>query len=272
MKSLKLIAAIVMGLLSIILIITACQKQPSNLDESVPEGQARLKIFLTDDPSLIFDSIFVDIQMMEVKIELNNGQEFWDTLSIRPGIYNILNFRNGIDTLLVNDFIVSNGEIKKLRMTLGTRNSVVRNGVTSPLVIKNGNDKVVINIDDVDKIMANSYQLWIDFDGHGSVIKLRNGQYELKPRIHSFNNRKTGRLEGEIKPSAALPATVMVIAGPDTLLAIPEHDGEFKIRGIKTSTVKVIIKPKAPYLDSVINNVRILSGDDTDLGDIRLRQ
>jgi hypothetical protein len=64
----------------------------------------------------------------------------------------------------------------------------------------------------------------------------------------------------------------MVIAGADTLRAIPEPDGEFKVRGIRTNTVKVIITPTAPYKDSIINNVSISSGGDRDLGDIRLHQ
>ncbi len=270
MKNVKLIAAIVVSILTLVLLITSCQKQVNN-DETIPNGKSKLQLFLTDDPSLIFDSIFIDIRMVEVKVETNSGTEFWDTLNIRPGVYNILKFRNGVDTLLASSYI-ANGEIKKLRMTLGTNNRVVVNNISSPLIVRNGNNQITINIDDVDRIQANSFRLWIDFDGHGSVIKLNNGQYELKPKIHSFNNNKSGRLKGEIKPSAALPARVMVIAGSDTLNAIPEHDGEFKVRGITTSTVKVIIKPTAPYKDSIINNVQMRSGDDTDLGDIRLHQ
>ncbi len=270
MKTMKLITVLGSALVGTVLLISSCQKQ-NILEDSIPAGKSQFKLFLTDDPSLVFDSIFIDIRMIEVKVETSAGNEFWDTLSIRAGIYNILKFRNGVDTLFVHDYIPS-GEIKKLRMTLGNNNSVVRNGASFPLIIRDQNRQVIINVDDIDRIRANSFQLWIDFDGHGSIIRLNNNQYELKPRIHSFNNNNTGRLKGEIKPSAALPASVMVIAGPDTLLAIPESNGEFKIRGIRTNTVQVIIKPTAPYKDSIINNVSISSGGDRDLGDIRLHQ
>ena len=76
----------------------------------------------------------------------------------------------------------------------------------------------------------------------------------------------------KIKPSAALPASVAVIAGTDTLRAITDHDGEFKIRGIRANNVKVIITPSNNYKDSIINNVPIRINDDTDLGKIVLHK
>src|SRR6187455_2201009 len=113
MKTITLKAVIACSF-SIAIIIAACQKetapsQPTN----IPAGQNHLSVFLTDDQSLVFDSIFVDIQMLEVKVEQSNGAEHWDTLTIRPGIYNILKFRNGVDTLFATGFI-ANGEIKKI--------------------------------------------------------------------------------------------------------------------------------------------------------------
>ena len=204
-------------------------------------------------------------------METNTGVEAWDTLLIRPGIYNILTFRNGVDTLFVND-LIPGGEIKKIRMTLGTRNSVVRSGISSPLIITGNNRQVEMNVDDIDRILANSFQLWIDFDGHGSVIKLNNNQYELRPNIHTFNNNNTGKIKGEIKPSGALPAMVLVIAGQDTLRAITENNGEFKVRGIRTNAITLVIKASLPYKDSVMNNISIPAGNERDLKDILLHR
>jgi Domain of unknown function (DUF4382) len=271
MKSVKRIIAALSAIIVVAMVVISCQKETSP-DSGIPPGKSKLTVFLTDDPSLIFDSIFIDIQLLEVKVETPGGAEHWDTLPIRQGVYNILKFRNGVDTLLTTAY-VANGEIKKLRLTLGTRNSVMKNGNSFPLLLHNSNRQVIIDIPDIDRIDPNTFQVWIDFDGHGSIIKLRNNQFELRPRIHSFNNRKGGRLEGEIKPGAALPAIIKVIAGPDTLLAVTDnHDGDFKVRGIKTSTVKVMVIPSNGYKDSVINNVLIRSNDDTDLGDIVLHR
>lgn len=75
----------------------ACNKESASETGIVspPPGKSELKIMLTDDPSTIFDSVFIDIQRVEVKVEMSNGSEHWDTLSIRAGVYNILRFRNG---------------------------------------------------------------------------------------------------------------------------------------------------------------------------------
>jgi Domain of unknown function (DUF4382) len=184
-------------------------------------------------------------------------------------VYNILRFRNGLDTLLATGY-VPNGEVEKIRITLGTRNSVVLKGVTIPLT--NLDPQITIEVHgDVDHLDPNHLRIWLDFDGHGS-IRFHNGRWELKLKISHFSHHNSGELEGEIKPSDALPATITAISGTDTLRAITDHDGEFKIRGIKSTTVKLIIKPSNSYKDSVINNIPIRNGDETKLGKIVLHK
>ncbi len=269
MKIKKSLLFLSLFLTTMIVVFISCKKETSAGPGAVPPGKSELKIMMTDDPSVIFDSIFLDIQRVEVKVEDSTGRERWDTLTIRAGMYNILRFRNGLDTLLAAGYI-PNGEVEKIRITLGTRNSVVLNGAIIPLT----NIDKVITIDvhgDVDHLDPRHLRIWLDFDGHGS-IRFHNGRWELKLKIGHFSHGKSGELEGEIRPSGALPATLMVIAGADTLRAIPENDGEFKIRGIKTNTVTLIIKPSNGYKDSVINNIPIRRGNDTDLGKIVLHK
>jgi hypothetical protein len=255
--------------ITMIFVFVSCQKNVSSELSPVPPGKSELKIMMTDDPSIIFDSIFLDIQRVEVKVEDSTGKEHWDTLTIRAGVYNILRFRNGLDTLLAVGY-VPNGEVEKIRITLGTRNSVVLNGVVVPLT--NINPQIIVNVHgDLDHLDRNHLRIWLDFDGHGS-IRFHNGRLELNLRISHFSHKNSGTIEGEIKPSAALPATVTAIAGTDTLIAIPNREGEFKIRGIKTSTAKLIIKPSNNYKDSIITNIQIRRGDETDLGKIVLHR
>jgi hypothetical protein len=269
MKIKKSLLFLSLFLTTMIVVFISCKKETSAGPGAVPAGKSELKIMMTDDPSIIFDSIFLDIQRVEVKVEDSTGREHWDTLSIRAGVYNILRFRNGLDTLLATGY-VPNGEVEKIRITLGTRNSVVLKGVTIPL--SNLDPQITIEVHgDVDHLDPNHLRIWLDFDGHGS-IRFHNGRWELKLKIGHFSHGKSGELEGEIRPSGALPATLMVIAGTDTLRAIPDNDGEFKIRGIKTNIITLIIKPSNGYKDSVINNIPIRRGDDTDLGKIVLHK
>jgi len=253
------------------IVIAACQKEvlaPHTNLQVVPPGKVQLSVFLTDDQSLIFDSIFIDIQMLEVKVE-KNGIEKWDTLKIHPGIYNILRFRNGVDTLFASGFI-ADGNIEKIRLSLGTRNSVVLNGTTFPLALHNDQSTVIIDIPDTDRIDPSHFRLFLDFDGHGSVIEMHHNQFELDPRIHSFSKDHSQELEGKIKPEDAQPAIVSVINGNDTLRAITEHNGEFKIRGINATTVNVFIHPSNGYKDSLIINIMLQQHNDTKLQDIIL--
>jgi hypothetical protein len=255
MKRMQKVAMAMIAFALVAILAVSCQKE-HGANDGVPAGQKRLQVYLTDDPSLVFDSIFVDIQLLEVKVETAGGAEFWDTLPIRTGVYNILKFRNGVDTLLTSSYI-PNGEVKKIRLTLGTQNAVMKNGVRFPLTVHNNERQVVIDIPDVD----------------GSVIRLRDNVFELRPRIHTFSNSRDARIEGEIKPKQALPAIVRVVAGADTLLAVTESDkGKFKIRGIRTGTVQLTILPSNGYRDSVMSNLLVSPGRDTKLGDIVLRQ
>ena len=253
------------------LVMISCKKELSADNNAVPAGKSQIQVMLTDDPSQFFDSIFIDIRRVEIKVEDSAGVERWDTLSIRAGVYNILNFRNGLDTLLGTGFI-PNGRVEKVRITLGSNNYVMYKGVTTPLVIPAGHNIITISVDDdVDHLDDHHKRLWLDFDGLGS-IEFHNGKLELKLHLSHFSHHNSGELEGKIKPSAALPVVIKAIAGTDTLTAIPEHEGEFKIRGIKTSTVKLIITASNGYKDSVINNIQIRNGDHTDIGTIVLHR
>jgi len=273
MKNKKSLFFLAACFFTVVVAIVSCKKDVSTetnaTNAPVPPGKAQMQIMMTDDPSVIFDSIFLDIQRVEVKVEDSTGAEHWDTLSIRAGVYNILNFRNGLDTLLAVGY-VPNGEVEKIRITLGSRNSAVLKGVTIPLT--NINPVVTVEVKgDVDRVDFNHLRIWLDFDGHGSISS-HNGRLELRLQIGHFGHHNSGELEGKIKPSAAFPVSVMAIAGTDTLRAIPEDEGEFKIRGIKTSTVKLIVTPSNGYKDSVINNIPIRVGDDTKLETIVLHR
>jgi hypothetical protein len=274
MKDIQLRGTKILFSLLLIMGFFSCNKDVSfNPASVVPAGKNELRVMLTDDPSIIFDSIFIDIQRLEVKVERADGTEHWDTLSIVPGIYNILRLQNGIDTLLGVGY-VPDGRVEKLRLSLGDHNSVMKNGLSFPLTLHNNEHQFIIKIDDdVDEDDHDHLRLWLDFDGHNSIIRVHNNQFELRPRIGHFSHGHSGEVEGKIKPSAAFPVIVSAISGTDTLMAITDHDdGEFKIRGIQSSTVKIIIHPSNGYQDSVINNVAVSHGEDTHLGTITLHQ
>ena len=262
---------VVKVLLAVTVLITflllSCKKESS---QNV--NKQKVRIYLTDNP-VNFHAVNINILKVEVKVEVEVDSagvehEFWESLIIRPGIYNILNFRNGVDTLFAQGYITK-GEIKKIRITLGTGNSVMVDSVTYPLTLKK--PQVIIDVDDISVINPNDIKLNLDFDACGSIIKINNNQFELQPKIRTFSDDHDGRIEGVVTPREA-GAIVSVTFGNQTLLAIPERDGKFKIRGIKAGTVDLIVNATANgYGDTIIKNI-IVGNKEVKLPTIVLRK
>ncbi len=253
-------------------IVGSCQKES---DQAI----SKVTVYFTDHQTLLFDSVFIDIQKLEVKLEddtLPNGG--WVLLTIRPGVYNVLKFRNGLDTLFATGTLPGN-RIRKIRMTLGTQNSVMKDNQSFPLTIKDNDREVVANIDDsnFDIVAPDQVLFWIDFDAARSIQIDNSGQgnnngYRLKAHIKVFSKRKSGRIEGIVLPPTADPI-VMAIMGSDTATAIPDdRDGKFKIVGLNAGAYKLFIDGNNGYIDTTIHNVIVRNNEDTHLPTITLRR
>lgn len=258
-------------------LIYSCQKELAN-DTINPDQPHSFKIFLTDHATPVFDSVFIDIQSLDVKLEddsISNGG--WISVSINAGVYNILRFRNGLDTLFASGTL-PNARLKKIRLTLGIQNSVMKDGQSFPLRVKNEDREVIANIESTNFEISNGQIFfWVDFDA-GSSIQIdnsgsgNNNGFRLKSHIKIFSNNHSGKIEGKVMPLAADPIVKAVI-GSDTATAIPDdHDGEFKIVGLNPGTYQVIIDGSNNYRDTTINNVIVRKGEDTHLPLITLRQ
>jgi hypothetical protein len=259
-------------------LITACKKEDS---AAMPAASQRLSLYLTDDPSP-YDSVYIDIKYVEVKVDTSDHHkrddhfgdndndrdddhkgrdEFgkWDTLQITPGIYNVSKLKNGIDTLLGT--VTINGTIRKIRITLGTDNSLRMAGVAYPLNLLPGtNNYLYVKINGLHhhEAVFGQTSLWIDFDISRSIIS-RAGQYYLRPVLRPFCDKNFARVKGNVLPAEAAPL-VMVYNATDTANAIPHPNGVFKIRGLKEGTYSVLFKGSNGYRDTTLLNVQLLKG------------
>src|SRR5664279_557376 len=270
----------------------SCQKS-GNYSNGGSAGKSSVNIYLTDDPSLVFDHVFLDISKVEIKVEDDSEESHesehqgevddndsrgetsggWVSVPIHPGVYDILQFRNGLDTLFGSVTFDASRELKKVRLTLGNNSSVVLNGTSSPLTL-NGNDNfVVIKIDEF-SVAVNSGGLtnfWIDIDA-GRSIRKHGNDFELKPSVKVFSREKSGGIEGRVLPAAAA-AVIMAINGTDTATAKPEAEGEFKFMGLKPGTYTLIYHATANnYVDATVPNVVISGTEDTHVPDVTLHQ
>jgi hypothetical protein len=174
--------------------------------------------------------------------------------------------------------MLPNARIKKIRLTLGTQNSVMKNGQSFPLRVKDEDRQVVANLESNNFDISNGQLSFsIDFDAGNSIQVDNSGSgnnngYRLKASIKIFGRNNSGRIEGKVLPRAADPIIKAVI-GTDTATAIPDDsDGEFKIVGLNAGTYKVIIDGQNGYADTTINNVIVRNKEDTHLPNITLHQ
>jgi hypothetical protein len=261
-------------------IMYSCRKEAAvNNAASNVDKPHSVAIYLTDDQTPVFDSVFIDIQKFEVKLEDDSlAHGGWVSLNIRPGVYNILRLRNGLDTLFATGTL-PNARVQKIRLTLGTQNSVMKNGQSFPLNVHDNDREVVADLDsgNFEIVQPGQVLFWIDFDASHSIQTDNSGPgngngFRLKSHIKIFTRSKSGSIEGRVLPKAA-DAMVMAINGTDTTMAVPDDDdGEFKIVGLNAGTYKVFIDGRNNYNDTTINNVVVRTGEDTHLSTVTLHQ
>lgn len=269
------LAAICIACITIISCSRNKDLDPVNNDGN-PAGTAKLSVYLTDHQTPVFEQVNLNIIKMEIKVEDNGVDSLggWFNLNITPGIFDVLRFRNGFDTLFASGNIPLNRKLQKIRFTLGNQNSVVTGGNTFPLEVKDNEREVVANLDDtnVDMPAPGQFLFWIDFDAHQSINAKSNNRYELKSHIKIFTRSRSGRIEGRVLPQAA-HAIVKAINGSDTATAVPESDGEFKIVGLNAGTYQLLFDATANnYRDTLLNNISVRNNEDTHVPTVTLNR
>lgn len=283
MKSMGNLFKYVMVVAAGAIVFFACSKDKSD-NTTVPAGKQSLDLYLTDGPTDYFDKVLIDIKSVKVLVDTCDKTRsrrdwdstkkcyIWDSLAIAPGVYDLLSLRNGVDTLLGNG-LVADGTIRKIVITLGTNNSIVKDSVNYPLNLFNNQTTITIKLygHEWDNYSSGHYRLWLDFDCGRSIVRLRNNEFYLSPFIRAFIIKESGAVKGIIKPVDAKPI-ISILSGTDTAYAFPWRDGRFKVRGLESGTYSVYVNAGNGYKDTTISNVSVTVGKETDLGTITLHK
>lgn len=286
MKTIKIFLGLASVVIVMALVFSACTKSGIN-------GNSSVAVFLTDGPG-DFDAVNIDIQKVEVKVDkdekhkrddnrngldddkddhLKRKDDFgeWIDLNFTPKIIDVLSLRNGIETQLGTANIDA-GTVRKIRITLGTKNNVVKGGVTYDLLMDSQTSNFLyIKLFDNHRERGNrnDVKVWVDFDIASSIVEA-NGKFYLKPVLRPFCNANFGEIEGKVLPLDA-KAVVRVSNGNGfNAVALPSREGEFKVRGLTDGTYTVTIEGIAPYAKKIITNVVVKKGEDTKIGTITL--
>lgn len=245
----------------VIMLLAALFTSSCNSDKN-----ATIELRLTDAPAL-FDAINIDIQ----EVYLHSETEGWVAVPLaKPGIYNLLKFSNGMDTLL-GKLDLPAGNLSQLRLVLGSNNTIVADGSTYGLDIPSGSTSgLKFNVQQPIEAGVN-YKLWIDFDAARSVIKTGNGKYKLKPVIRMFSEATSGAISGTVLPAEA-KAMVTATSISDTLKAVPLENGSFLMRGVPAGSYTVVFAPGdgTGYQSQQVSNVAITIGKTTQLQAVTL--
>ncbi len=251
-------------LLMLVFVFVSCDD-----DDKSSTGTTHVEIRLTDAPAP-YDAVNINIQ--SVSLHINSDWVQLDLL--HPGIYDLLDFQNGVDTLLAGEDVPA-GKISQIRLILSNDgNSVVKGGQTYPLETPSAQQSgLKLNLHD-ELIPDIAYRLWIDFDASRSIVETGSGKYQLKPVIRTYTDATGGSLKGFVLPQEA-NAVVWAVLGTDSVLAYPRSDGYFLMAGLQpSSSWKVIFDADnaSGYKDSEQTGISIVTGQVKDLGQITLKK
>jgi hypothetical protein len=253
MKSLTIFIVIVFTL------ITACNKVEDDRQES-----ARVQIYLTDAPG---DYQEVNIDVVSVRVIINDSLI---DLPTNAGIYNILDFVNGDDTLLVDDEIPA-GYLSQIRLVLGEANTVMRDSLLYDLKTPSAQQSgLKLNVHE-DIQPGISYAYVLDFEAHKSVVLTGNGRNQLKPVIRVFTKAVSGILKGISWPPDA-KAYISVKSAKDTVGTYADTvTGEFTVRGLAEGAYHVDFEPIDEFRDTTLTDISVMVAKVTLLDTMKLQ-
>lgn len=280
----------------------SCEK-PSKFKSQIQINEPRrVSVFLTDGP-MDLKNVFIDVQKVEIKIDsdstshkddddddndddddddkddkddddhLKDKDKYgeWKTLVFEPRVIDVLTLQNGAETLLGSIEVLR--DVEKVRITLGSNNTVVdENDSTHNLVLVNSTNNLLyikIGDDDCDRNdTTKAEEIRVDFDLSKSIQYI-NGQYYLKPKLHSFSNSGYGEIEGKVLP-VGIKAKLTISNGQgDPTFGYPDKKGRFKVRGLKAGTYSILFEAEGKT-SKTLTGIEVRKGKEVELKTVTL--
>jgi hypothetical protein len=229
--------------------------------------KAKLEIRLTDAPG-DFEEVNIDIQGLEFHQSSGEQSSGWQSLPIQTGVYNLLDLRNGLDTLL-GTFELRSGRISQIRLILGDDNTLKVGGEMFDLGTPSGQSSgLKLNVQ-ANLAAGVTYKMLLDFDAALSIVTTGNGGFKLKPVIRVITEATSGAIDGTLSiPQAG--GAVYAVADEDTVAAAftDVSTGKFLLRGVPAGTYEVRFAPAEGFSIDAINDVVVVNGQVTHLEEV----
>ena len=238
----------------ITLMVSSCNKSTES---------AHLSVRMTDAIAN-YSAVMVDIQGVEVIV--NDGAPV--LLNTETGIYNLLDYSNGLNTLIAAGDL-KEGTISQIRLILGPNNTVTHNNVVYPLSTPSAMQSGLKLQIHQTLVAGVSYNILLDFYAHQSIVLKGNGEYQLKPVIRTIEAIMSGSIRGSITPVGVI-ALVTATSNGANFSSVTNANGEFLIDGIPVGTYDVTVTPDLPLLSATVTGVQVTLGVSTNLGTLAL--
>jgi hypothetical protein len=288
-------------LAAFVLIFSSCKKtdsfkKPGTYSPATTASIKDVQIIISSSGAN-FQTVMLDVQKVEIKEDLDDANydndnfadvddnmddhlksvdEFgqWKSTGQAPQMIDMASLKNGAESLIGNATAMF--KVRKIRITLGTNNYVIDEaGETHAIRLENDVEKLIyigVHEDDIDEELALNQQTFHLYFDAAKSIKLDNGNYVLDPIVRPFSMKAFGELTGQVFPQD-VNAVVKIDDGQgNTLLAVTEKTGEFKIRGLKEGNNYTVIVEAPGYVTQEFTSVIMEKGKKTDLNAITLIQ
>jgi hypothetical protein len=288
-------------LAAFVLIFSSCKKtdsfrKPSTFTPGTTTSIKDVQVIISGSGAN-FQSVMLDVQKVEIKEDLDNSNydndnfadaddnmddhlksvdEFgrWKSTGQAPQLIDIASLKNGAESLIGNTTAMY--KVRKIRITLGTNNFLIDNaGETHAIKLENDVEKVIyigVHKDDIDEDLALNQQIFNLYFDAANSIKLDNGNYTLDPIVRPFSIKAFGELTGQVLPED-VSAIVKIDDGQgNSLLAVTEKNGAFKVRGLKEGNNYTVTIEAPGYVTQEFTSVIMEKGKKTELNSITLVQ
>ncbi len=175
----------IIGLASLFFLHTGCNK---NENDNLGNGTAELNISLMSSVTLRsnYEAMNIDIQKVSIHVSTDTTTTSgWFDLDANTGIYDLLDYDAGNDTIIALAPALSVQTVSQIRLILGSNNTIVESGETYDLETPSAQTsglKIQINA----LLEPNhAYKVVLNFDTDKSIIKTGNSKYKLKPVINA---------------------------------------------------------------------------------------
>lgn len=221
-------------------------------------------IRMTDGPGP-YNAVYIDLKGVEI---IGDGGKTV-VLNVNAGIYNLLNFSNGRDTL-ISSGNMEIASVEQIRLILGPNNSVVVNNVSYPLSTPSA-DQSGLKLQVHQTLQAGiQYSILLDFDANASIVSQGNGSYSLKPVIRTIETAITGTIKGSITPIGSLAVVTATSSANLSFSSNVNSTGNFMLLGLAPGIYTFTVTPLLPLSPVIKTNITVTAGVTTDIGKITL--